>query len=292
MTEYLDPYRLWNFIDWQEESSKLTVADARSIFRSLAKAVAHCHAQGIIVRDLSPSNLLVKKRYTTATPTTPIMSNVSASEKKSISSKKQHHLLHRTSHYLMGNYNTHSQSHHSLNNNSPHLDLDIDCMMEPFEVKIVDLSLAVMVNNEQDAFHDDVHGKGNSDGMQCDLSLLPYTAPEVLFSNGHHEQQDKQPVYSQASDIWSLGVLLFVMLAGRVPFQSSCASSSFSSEKAREKILLDNIRCVEFDFDDAIWQAEDDLAIVGAKQLISQALQGSVSRRINMSQLLNHPWLQ
>jgi len=268
------------------------VADARSIFRSLAKAVAHCHAQGIIVRDLSPSNLLVKKRYTTATPTTPIMSNVSASEKKSISSKKQHHLLHRTSHYLMGNYNTHSQSHHSLNNNSPHLDLDIDCMMEPFEVKIVDLSLAVMVNNEQDAFHDDVHGKGNSDGMQCDLSLLPYTAPEVLFSNGHHEQQDKQPVYSQASDIWSLGVLLFVMLAGRVPFQSSCASSSFSSEKAREKILLDNIRCVEFDFDDAIWQAEDDLAIVGAKQLISQALQGSVSRRINMSQLLNHPWLQ
>lgn len=46
------------------------------------------------------------------------------------------------------------------------------------------------------------------------IGTMLYMAPEVL---------NKFP-YDQSSDMWALGILLYIMLTGRIPFQSKDAN--------------------------------------------------------------------
>jgi serine/threonine protein kinase len=51
---------------------------------------------------------------------------------------------------------------------------------------------------------------------------LQYAAPEVL------ELDDELPQYNQQCDLWSLGVILFTMLSGKIPFHAKSQSESAS----------------------------------------------------------------
>jgi serine/threonine protein kinase len=61
VTNYIDPFRLANFIDVKEGKSPLHIADVRRIAKSLCSALVHCHDRGVIVRDLTPQNIMVLK---------------------------------------------------------------------------------------------------------------------------------------------------------------------------------------------------------------------------------------
>jgi serine/threonine protein kinase len=52
------------------------------------------------------------------------------------------------------------------------------------------------------------------EGMTRVIGTMLYMAPEVL---------NKSP-YNESSDMWALGILLYIMLTGRIPFQSKDAS--------------------------------------------------------------------
>lgn len=71
---------------------------------------------------------------------------------------------------------------------------------------------------------------------------LFYAAPEVL------EIQDELPQYNEQCDLWSLGVVLFTMLSGKVPFRAKS-----NSESAADVIL--RIRLAEFSFEDSVWDS-------------------------------------
>ena len=62
VTNYLDPMRLGNFVDLKQNTCALSAADVRSVMRSVCGAVAHCHEHGVLVRDLSPNNIMVRKQ--------------------------------------------------------------------------------------------------------------------------------------------------------------------------------------------------------------------------------------
>ena len=61
VTNYLDPARLSHYVDVRAHSTQLHVADVRRIAKSLCSALAHCHDHGVIVRDLSPSSIMLRK---------------------------------------------------------------------------------------------------------------------------------------------------------------------------------------------------------------------------------------
>lgn len=96
-----------------------------------------------------------------------------------------------------------------------------------------------------------------------------FVAPEVLKKQG----------YDLACDIWSLGVLLYIMLEGKTPFASTPNDSP--------EIILSRIGSGQVDLEAGKWQ----MISSEVKDLIRQMLHIVPQKRPTASQILRHPWL-
>eukprot|EP00750_Incisomonas_marina_P000237 INCI10194.1.p1 GENE.INCI10194.1~~INCI10194.1.p1 ORF type:complete len:449 (-),score=68.36 INCI10194.1:215-1561(-) len=96
-----------------------------------------------------------------------------------------------------------------------------------------------------------------------------YCAPEV--------RNDR--VYTKSVDVWSLGVITFILVAGFHPFDPS--------GDATEKELEKNISEGKFDFDDP----EFDGISEACKDIIVRMLVVEPSLRITVDQILKHSWI-
>jgi len=91
-----------------------------------------------------------------------------------------------------------------------------------------------------------------------------YIAPEVIEGS-----------YDEKCDIWSCGVLMYMMLCGQPPFNGS----------SRKEVMM-KIRSGKFAFKSNIWQ----LITSEAKDLITQMLTLNPDKRPSCRQVLSHPW--
>ena len=99
------------------------------------------------------------------------------------------------------------------------------------------------------------------------MGSLGYSAPEMLIENG----------YSYKVDIWSAGVVLFVLLCGRTPFDAE-------SEDAM--IMYEQIQNKEVDVDSGVWSSVSD----SAKQLVLGMLEKDLNQRLSCNAILSE-WL-
>mmetsp|Transcript_113380 Transcript_113380/g.360446 ORF Transcript_113380/g.360446 Transcript_113380/m.360446 type:complete len:670 (+) Transcript_113380:68-2077(+) len=97
------------------------------------------------------------------------------------------------------------------------------------------------------------------------LGTPTYVAPEVLAG-----------AYGQPADMWSCGVVLFVLLCGRPPFDGDTDQKVFKA-----------IRSGSFSFDAVGWQRVSE----EAKQFIRRLLCAAPSERIGASEALGNHWL-
>ena len=93
-----------------------------------------------------------------------------------------------------------------------------------------------------------------------------YVSPEVI--NGEN--------YSYECDIWSLGVLMFFLLSGKLPFDGITPNDIFNSIKNKN-----------ISFNEKIW---NDISLE-AKNLIKCMLIKDKNRRININQILESLWV-
>lgn len=91
-----------------------------------------------------------------------------------------------------------------------------------------------------------------------------YVAPEVLEDKGYD---------GALADLWSCGVILFVMLAGFLPFEDDNVASLY------KKISAAQFNCPS-------WFSD------GAKKLIARILDPNPSTRITIAQLLKDQWFK
>ncbi|XP_053721660.1 ribosomal protein S6 kinase alpha-2 [Synchiropus splendidus] len=96
-----------------------------------------------------------------------------------------------------------------------------------------------------------------------------FMAPEVLRKQG----------YDAACDIWSLGILLYTMIAGFSPFASS-------PDDTAEEILA-QIGCGKFVLTGGNW----DLVSDAAKDIVIKMLHVDPHQRLTAPQILRHPWI-
>uniref|UniRef100_A0A3Q3ANU3 Ribosomal protein S6 kinase n=1 Tax=Kryptolebias marmoratus TaxID=37003 RepID=A0A3Q3ANU3_KRYMA len=103
---------------------------------------------------------------------------------------------------------------------------------------------------------------------------LQYAAPEILKYDG----------YDESCDLWSLGVILYTMLSGQVPFQ--CQEKNLTHTSAEE--IMKKIKQGDFSFEGEAWRNVSQQA----KDLIQELLTVDPNKRIKMCGLRYNAWLQ
>nr|GLL27882.1 phosphoenolpyruvate carboxylase kinase 2-like isoform X2 [Ipomoea trifida] len=103
-------------------------------------------------------------------------------------------------------------------------------------------------------------------GMSGVVGTPYYVAPEVLMGRE----------YCEKVDVWSAGVILYIMLAGVPPFYGETPAETF------EAVLRANLR-----FPTRIFRSVSP----EAKDLLRKMMCKDPSRRLSAEQVLRHPWV-
>ena len=120
-------------------------------------------------------------------------------------------------------------------------------------IKIMDFGLSKIVSTQEKM----VDGYGT----------LSYVAPEVLL----------RTPYNKEVDIWSMGVILYYMLCGHLPFKGN-----------KEAVIAEKIVNDEIEFNDEEWEIRSKKV----KELIASCLKKEPEERITIDKFLNHPWFK
>eukprot|EP00344_Euplotes_crassus_P003715 CAMPEP_0197005654 /NCGR_PEP_ID=MMETSP1380-20130617/30537_1 /TAXON_ID=5936 /ORGANISM="Euplotes crassus, Strain CT5" /LENGTH=241 /DNA_ID=CAMNT_0042424861 /DNA_START=269 /DNA_END=995 /DNA_ORIENTATION=- len=92
-----------------------------------------------------------------------------------------------------------------------------------------------------------------------------FMAPEVISHD-----------YTESCDMWSAGVMLYIMLCGYPPFYGE-----------NDQEILEAVIAGEYDFDDEVWDEVSD----EAKDLINNLLKPE-QERLTPKEALHHPWVK
>jgi len=104
--------------------------------------------------------------------------------------------------------------------------------------------------------------------LETSCGTPDYAAPEVLRMDG---------AYDKSVDLWSIGVITYVLLCGFPPFYGKS-----------QALLFEKILNADFDFPEPEWTQIS----AEAKDFINHLLVLDVKQRYNTKQCLDHPWLK
>jgi calcium-dependent protein kinase len=120
---------------------------------------------------------------------------------------------------------------------------------QKFNVKIIDFGTS-------EVFRDSVM-------LDKQIGTPYYIAPEVLDNK-----------YNEKCDLWSCGVIFYILLSGSPPFKGKSESDIFKS-----------VRSGKYGFKNKLWKTISS----NAKDLISKLLEVNIDKRYSAEQALNHP---
>jgi calcium-dependent protein kinase len=87
---------------------------------------------------------------------------------------------------------------------------------------------------------------------------------------------DRDSEASKRADVWSVGILLYILICGRPPFEGKT-----------NDLLVDNIRKCEFIFNGREWDSLPD-----AKNLIYELMRFDPTDRMEASEAANHSFFR
>lgn len=132
-----------------------------------------------------------------------------------------------------------------------HRDIKLDNILinKNLDIKLTDFGLCAIRENSREYFYDEV-------------GTARYTAPELLNGDG----------YDESVDVWAIGIILFLLLTGKYPFDGSKRKSIF------RRILKKRIDYDKYDLD------ENEI------HLLKRLLCKNPRYRIQLDDITGAPW--
>jgi len=125
------------------------------------------------------------------------------------------------------------------------------------------------------------------------VGSLEYMAPEVVdtFLIDDDYDDDGSLSYNKKCDLWSLGVIMYILLCGYAPFSGHCGSDcgwdrGETCTDCQER-LFSSIKEGRLVFPDQHWEVISE----EAKDLIQGLLVKDSEARLDANQVLSHPWI-
>ena len=129
------------------------------------------------------------------------------------------------------------------------------------------------------------------------VGSLEYMAPEVvntfLMCDDEYDSDEDEDtiIYNKKCDMWSLGIIMYILLCGYAPFSGHCGYECGWDEGENcsecQESLFQNICEGHVTFPEAHWS---EISLM-AKSLILQLLTKDSARRLTAEELLSHPWV-
>ncbi|XP_040564078.1 MAP kinase-interacting serine/threonine-protein kinase 1 isoform X1 [Lepeophtheirus salmonis] len=117
-----------------------------------------------------------------------------------------------------------------------------------------------------------------------------FMAPEVV--EAFMDDTERDLAYDKKCDLWSLGVIMYILLSGYPPFSGNCGAqcgwNMGESCNRCQELLFISIQNGIFEFPDSEWM---DISME-AKDLISKLLVKDARQRISAEMVLTHPWIK
>ncbi|KAJ6978514.1 hypothetical protein NC653_026818 [Populus alba x Populus x berolinensis] len=216
--------------------------DAAKICREIVNVVHACHFMGVMHRDLKPENFLLS-------------SKAEGAKLKATDFGLSVYIEEDFSSELLQEVEKELKLEMSLNTIAASLDYTLSLVVI-LDKLANDIEAMVKFDDEEipSKVYRDIVGSAY------------YVAPEVLRRS-----------YGKEIDIWSAGVILYILLSGVPPFWAE-----------NEKGIFDAILQGDIDFESDPWPSISN----SAKDLVRRMLTQDPKKRITSAQVLEHPWIK
>lgn len=154
-------------------------------------------------------------------------------------------------------------------------------------VKLCDLDLASKPSLHLRKHSRTLHNVASEPDLASPVGSAEFMAPEVVDTFvGDALRYDKR------CDMWSLGVIIYIMLCGYTPFYGECERDNCGWDQGKpcndcQDSLFHRIQTGEFDFPEEEWANIS----ADAKNLIKHLLVKNVRERYTAQDVLNHRWV-
>lgn len=154
-------------------------------------------------------------------------------------------------------------------------------------VKLCDFDLGSGIKfNSQSQFGSPI----STPALLTPVGSAEFMAPEVV--EAFMDDSERDLAYDKRCDLWSLGIIMYILLCGYPPFSGNCGSKCGWNQgepcNACQELLFHSIQDGHFDFPNSEWRD-----ISGeAKDLISKLLVKDARQRLSADMVQSHPWVK